>query len=124
MTYIAPGLHLLIDLWECSHLRDMAKIESALREAAQLCGATVLDIMLHGFGENAGITGVAILCESHISIHTWPETRYVAIDVFMCGRCDPRKSIPLFKTAFAAKRFKVTEHARGEPEKSLYSHSD
>jgi S-adenosylmethionine decarboxylase proenzyme len=53
-----------------------------------------------------GITGVAILAESHISIHTWPETEYAAIDVFMCGSCDPNKSIPIFETAFLAKNQK------------------
>lgn len=102
MTYIAPGLHLLIDLWGCSHLQDMDLIENAMRQAANICGATVLEIKLHSFGENAGITGVAILAESHISIHTWPETGYVAIDVFMCGSCDPNRAVPILEAAFKA----------------------
>ncbi len=113
MTYVAPGLHLLIDLWECSNLQDMEFIEATMRKAAGICGATVLGVNLHSFGENAGITGVAILAESHISIHTWPETGYVAIDVFMCGSCDPRRAVPVFETAFAAKRSEVSEHKRG-----------
>ena len=113
MTYVAPGIHLLIDLWECSHLQDMVLIENTMRKAAEVCGATVLEIKLHCFGENAGITGVAILAESHISIHTWPETGYVAIDVFMCGSCDPRKSVAVFEAAFEANKSKVTEHKRG-----------
>ena len=114
MTYVAPGIHLLIDLWECRHLQDIARIESAMREAASICGATVLDIRLHSFGENAGITGVAILAESHISIHTWPETGYVAIDVFMCGRCDPHGAIAVFEQVFQAQRKTVSEHKRGD----------
>lgn len=114
MTYIAPGLHLLIDLWECSNLQDLALIESTMRKAAHACGATVLDVILHSFGENAGITGVAILAESHISIHTWPETGYIAIDVFMCGACDPRNAIPIFETAFTARKSKITAHHRGD----------
>jgi S-adenosylmethionine decarboxylase len=113
MTYVAPGIHLLIDLWECSHLQDMKRIEATMREAAEICGATVLEIKLHSFGENAGITGVAILAESHISIHTWPETGYVAIDVFMCGRCDPHKAVPVFEKAFKSKKLKITAHHRG-----------
>lgn len=114
MTYIAPGLHLLIDLWECDHLQDMPVIEQVMREAASACGATVLEIKLHSFGADAGITGVAILSESHISIHTWPETGYAAIDVFMCGRCDPHKAIPIFELAFKSRRSKVIAHQRGE----------
>ena len=113
MTYVTPGLHLLIDLWECSHLQDAARIEATMRQAAAVCGATVLEIKLHDFGENAGITGVAILAESHISIHTWPETGYAAIDVFMCGKCDPQQSVPTFKNAFEAKSIRVTTHKRG-----------
>lgn len=114
MTYVAPGMHLLIDLWECSNLQDMPLIENTMRQAAGICGATVLEVKLHSFGENAGITGVAILSESHISIHTWPETGYVAIDVFMCGSCDPRRSVPVFEKCFSAKKSKISEHRRGE----------
>jgi S-adenosylmethionine decarboxylase len=84
-----------------------------MRDAAGACGATVLEIKLHSFGRDAGITGVAILAESHISVHTWPETGYVAIDVFMCGRCDPHKAVPVLEAAFAAGRANVTAHARG-----------
>jgi len=113
MTYVAPGIHLLIDLWECSHLQDMALIETTIRKAAEICGATVLEIKLHSFGENAGITGVAILAESHISIHTWPETGYVAIDIFMCGSCDPHRAIPLFEELFQSGKIQVSEHQRG-----------
>ena len=86
----SPGLHLLVDFWECRGLRDAEGIERTLREAAAACGATVLDVMLHNFGEGGGITGVALLAESHISIHTWPETGDAALDLFKCGRCDPR----------------------------------
>ena len=113
MTYVAPGTHLLIDLWECTHLQDMSVIEQTMREAALVCGATVLEIKLHSFGKDAGITGVAILAESHISIHTWPETGYTAIDVFMCGNCDPHKAITIFEAAFESKKSKVTAHKRG-----------
>ncbi len=119
MTSVAPGLHLLIDLWGCNHLHDMALVDATIRQAADICGATLLDMMLHRFGEDGGITGVAILAESHISIHTWPETGYIAIDVFMCGRCDPHLSVPVFEAAFAAKRMKVTEHPRGNQKDSL-----
>jgi S-adenosylmethionine decarboxylase len=109
----APGMHLLIDFWGASHLADAAYIEQALGRAAAACGATVLAIHLHSFGENAGVTGVAMLAESHISIHTWPELGYVALDVFMCGKSDPHLAVPVLHAFFKPAGMKVTESARG-----------
>lgn len=109
---VAPGLHLLIDFWGAKNLTDQSLIERTLRKAAKDCSATVLNIMLHSFGENAGITGVVILAESHISIHTWPETGYAAIDIFMCGSCDPYKALPTLKEAFLPEKAKVTDFRR------------
>lgn len=114
--FVAPGLHLLIDFWEAKDLQDMALVQNTLKEAAAACDATVMEIKLHSFGEESGITGVAILAESHISIHTWPELNYIALDVFMCGNCDPYKAIPVFETAFKPKRSKITAHKRGAVE--------
>ncbi len=108
------GTHLLIDLWGASHLDEIQGIEHALVLAANACGATVLGINLHSFGENSGVTGVALLAESHISIHTWPETGYAALDVFMCGACDPRSALPVLQEFFAPQKIKVTEVRRGE----------
>ena len=109
----APGLHLLVDFWECRGLLDAEGIERTLREAASACGATVLNVMLHNFGDGGGITGVALLAESHISIHTWPETGYAALDLFMCGRCDPRGALPMLEAWFSPGSTRVTEHQRG-----------
>ena len=80
------GRHLIAELHGCSGLADIDLIETTLREAAQAAGATVLEIRLHGFGPGQGVTGVALLAESHISIHTWPEHGYAALDIFLCGR--------------------------------------
>ncbi len=110
---IAPGQHLLIDFWGGETLTE-AEIETAMRDAAKACGATVLRVCLHGFGEGAGITGVAILAESHISIHTWPELDYVALDVFVCGGCRADAALDVLKHAFAPRRHKVRSVARGE----------
>jgi S-adenosylmethionine decarboxylase len=110
----APGMHLLIDFWGASHLEDSAYIEHALKQAAHACGATVLAIHLHTFGENAGVTGVAMLAESHISIHTWPEISYVALDVFLCGNSDPHRAVPVLHEFFKPVKMKVTESARGK----------
>ena len=79
------GTHLLADLSGCRGLDDAARIELALREAVAAASATLIDIRLHHFGEGHGVTGVALLAESHISIHTWPEHDYAAVDIFLCG---------------------------------------
>ena len=80
------GTHLLADLFDCGHLDDEARIEAALRAAVTAANATLLDIRVHGFGAGQGVTGIALLAESHISIHSWPERGYAAVDMFLCGR--------------------------------------
>ena len=80
------GTHLLADLYDCDHLADADRIEAALRAAVIASGATLLDLQVHGFGEGQGVTGLALLAESHISIHSWPEHGYAAVDMFLCGR--------------------------------------
>lgn len=111
---VAPGMHLLIDFWGARHLTDAGRIETAMREAAEACGATVLNVMLHSFGEGSGITGVAMLAESHISIHTWPETDYAALDVFVCGGCDATLALDVLRRHFQPVRERATPHLRGE----------
>jgi S-adenosylmethionine decarboxylase len=107
------GTHLLIELWGAKHLGDSARTEAALREGAVTAGATILHCHLHHFGPNAGLSGVLVLAESHISIRTWPERGYAAIDVFMCGVCDPYKTIPAIKRAFEPDSVQVVESRRG-----------
>ena len=72
------GNHLLIDLWDGEHFDDIGMIELALRRAVAAAGATLLHLHLHEFGAGGGVSGVAVLAESHISIHTWPERSYAA----------------------------------------------
>ncbi|MDA0785103.1 MAG: adenosylmethionine decarboxylase [Proteobacteria bacterium] len=107
------GRHLLIDLWDAERLTDIDHIEQTLRKAADASGATVLSVHLHQFSDSGGVSGVAILAESHISIHTWPERDYAALDVFMCGACNPHNALPILKSAFAAKSVTVNETRRG-----------
>jgi S-adenosylmethionine decarboxylase len=107
------GTHLLIELWGAKHLGDSARTEAALRDGAVAAGATILHCHLHHFGPNAGLSGVLVLAESHISIHTWPEREYAAIDVFMCGVCDPYKTIPAIKRAFEPASVQIVESRRG-----------
>jgi len=88
-------------------------MECKLRESVEVAGATLLHIHLHHFTPNGGISGVAVLAESHISVHTWPERGYAAFDVFMCGDAEPEKTIPVLKQAFKPTQLNVTEHLRG-----------
>jgi S-adenosylmethionine decarboxylase len=69
---------------------------------------------LHHFTPNGGVSGVAVLSESHISIHSWPEADYAALDVFMCGEAKPHLTIDVLKQAFRAREVMVKEHKRGE----------
>lgn len=107
------GLHLLVDLWDTSSLDDQLRIETALRSAAQAAGAKVLHEHFHVFTPQGGITGILLLAESHITIHTWPERGFAAIDLFMCGSCDPRDSLPTLKLVFAPGEMQVREIRRG-----------
>lgn len=107
------GTHLIVDLWDAINLDDGELIDKALREAADKAGATLLSIDLHRFTPNGGISGVAVLAESHISIHTWPERAYAAIDVFMCGEAEPHRAIDVLRKVFAPGMLTVTEHKRG-----------
>jgi len=107
------GKHLLFDCWNASNLDNLELIENTLRDAIKATGATLLHIHLHHFTPNGGVSGVAVLAESHISIHTWPEREYAALDVFMCGGTKPELALPIFKKAFETNNIDVSEHMRG-----------
>ena len=107
------GTHLLVDLWGASRLDEPEHIDAALREAAVTAGATILHSHFHHFTPNGGVSGVVVLAESHISIHTWPERDFAAIDIFMCGACDPNDAIPVIRRAFTPDRIGVDEQRRG-----------
>ena len=107
------GTHLLLDLWGASNLRDPELIDGALRDAAEAAGATILHSHFHHFGPDGGVSGVVVLAESHISIHTWPERDFAAVDIFMCGACDPYRSLPVLKQTFRPKSILLAEQRRG-----------
>lgn len=107
------GSHLLVDLWGASRLDNPDHIDQALREGAIAAGATILHGHFHHFTPNGGVSGVLVLAESHISIHTWPERDYAAIDIFMCGACDPHDAIAAIRKAFRPERLELAEHRRG-----------
>ncbi len=109
----SPGKHIIMDFIGAKHLTDIKYIKKALQETALFCKATILEINLHSFGEDAGITGVAILAESHITIHTWPEIGFIALDVFMCGNCDSSQAIIPLKRMFQPEKTNIKEIIRG-----------
>jgi S-adenosylmethionine decarboxylase len=108
------GVHLIVDLYDAKRLDDLDHVVAALRRCVEAAGATLLHVHLHHFEPNGGVSGVAVLAESHISIHTWPECGYAALDVFMCGKADPEACIPVLREAFTAKRVAVSELLRGQ----------
>ncbi len=110
------GTHLIVDVWDATHLDDPAYVERALVGAARKAGATVLSADFHHFQPNGGVSGVVVLAESHISIHTWPERNFAALDVFMCGDARPQDAVPVFREAFEAGRVTVSELRRGVTE--------
>jgi S-adenosylmethionine decarboxylase len=107
------GVHLIVDLHGAERLNDIEHIEATLRRCVSAARATLLHIHLHHF-QPSGVSGVAVLAESHISIHTWPEAGYAALDVFMCGSADPDACIPVLREAFSAKHVGVDEILRGK----------
>lgn len=96
------GLHLIGDLYQCdpTHLSDSTELRKRCFQLCKDAGLTVLGDFFHQF-EDAGVTGTVVLAESHIAIHTWPETRTVALDVFVCNhsRDNSDKAHQLFNAA-------------------------
>ena len=107
------GSHLIIDLYDAERLDDLPYIEEALRTCVTEAGATLLHIHLHPF-QPEGVSGVAVLAESHISVHTWPEAGYAAFDVFMCGDARPEACVEVLRRAFRPGRTAVSELLRGK----------
>ena len=106
------GKHLLIDLYGCGNHSSLEDIQGVMVDACKATGATVLFAHLHPF-EGGGVSGAIILAESHMSIHTWPENNFVALDIFVCGDCDPYKALPLLEKHFRPSTSKVSLEQRG-----------
>ena len=107
------GVHLIVDFWGAVDIGNLSKMEKALRSAIEAARATLIHIHLHHFGEGAGVSGVAVLAESHISVHTWPERDFAAFDIFMCGDSQPKEALRVLKGAFTPVHTQVVEELRG-----------
>lgn len=103
------GKHVLFDFWGCANLDSVETIEKALKEAVRACHVTLLEIKIRTFLPH-GISGIALIAESHISIHTWPEHKYAAVDIFICGKkVDPYLAVPVFKKYLKPKKAEVID---------------
>ena len=100
ITHREPkGKHLIIDLHHANHLNDMTLMKTAIHEIVAKTNTTLLFENFHPF-QPSGITGIACLAESHISVHTWPEYHFAAFDIFMCGDAQPELAIAILKHYF------------------------
>lgn len=114
---LAIGQHCLVDVYELdgAWAQDACRIETLLRQVAEAADATIINSHFHTFGNGGGVTGVLLLAESHISIHTWPEHVYGAIDIFMCGHHRIEAALTLLRAQLPAAHTHCTIHSRGMP---------
>ena len=100
--------HLLLELYRCDYekLNDESFLRCTLNKAAKLAKATVLNLISNKF-EPQGVTAIALLAESHISIHTWPESNYSAVDIFTCGQ----NMLPKLASQYLIEALKAEEHS-------------
>ena len=107
------GEHILVDFWGVERMDDLGFIQQAVEESALKCGAVVLHSHYHPFGENMGISGMTLLAECHISIHTWPERSFASLDIFMCGKCNPQIALDHLINVMNPKKIDHSIHRRG-----------
>ena len=111
----ALGRHVLLELYDCDAavLKDLEKVREEMVEAALRAQATIVTVTFHEFNP-FGISGVVVISTSHLSIHTWPEYRYAAVDIFSCGEVvQPQAAIDHLTQVFSAERISVVELQRG-----------
>lgn len=113
--HLPHGVHLLADFHGVAgeRLDDVLVIETLLHEAARGAGATPVGGHFHPFGPGRGVTGVLLLQESHISIHTWPEHGFAAVDVFMCGPARPQRAVAIIQAALCPLTLTCRDMPRG-----------
>ncbi|WP_338789901.1 adenosylmethionine decarboxylase [Bernardetia sp. MNP-M8] len=114
----ALGRHVIVELYDCkpSLLDDVIYVQNAMQNAAQEAGATIINLTFHHFSPY-GVSGVVVIQESHLAIHTWPEWGFASIDLFTCGEStDPWKCYNVLKEAFSASHGSTIEMRRGQLE--------
>jgi S-adenosylmethionine decarboxylase len=108
------GIHLIADFWGGEIIENPKKLEKIFVEAAKRSGNIPLKFSYHKFNPH-GLTGVLLLAESHISFHSWPEFKYLALDVFSCGKnAQPEKALRYLKKVLKPKKIKIFLFKRGK----------
>lgn len=110
------GKHLILEMWGCckDKIDNVDVVKDILVKATEVTRATLVDVVCHRFSPY-GVTGVAILAESHVSVHTWPEYGYAAVDIFICGNTiNPQNAASFITQAFLAKETSILEIKRGD----------
>ncbi|WP_249364735.1 adenosylmethionine decarboxylase [Pseudoalteromonas rubra] len=107
------GQHIIVDIFDASNLIGEQHIEEMMIECANAANATILKTHLHPFETNGGVSGMIILAESHISIHTWPEYNFAAMDIFMCGDAQPELCLAVIEQCFQPGKMVVNTLTRG-----------
>ena len=111
----ALGIHILLELEDCNIklLNDLKQIEVVMLKAAKKAKATIIESRFHRFSP-LGVSGVVVIAESHLTIHTWPEHAYAAVDIFTCGKLlQPKLATAFLVEAFASKKPSIVELERG-----------
>ena len=111
----ALGKHLLLELKGCDKeaLNDVSFLRGALLAAAEECGATILGESFHQFSPQ-GVSGIVIIAESHLFIHTWPEYGYAAADIFTCGdSVQPERAVEVLMKKLGSQNHSMVEMRRG-----------
>ena len=111
------GRHLIAEYYRCdaSVIDDLDAIREALIAAAEIIGATVMGHTFHRYNPH-GVSGTVVIAESHLSVHTWPESSYVAVDIYTCGGLDPNPGFDLLAERLGAESARVQEILRGLPD--------
>ncbi len=110
----ALGRHLIIEMWEAENLNSAQALEQGLKEAVAAIDGTLLDVRVVEFPVH-GVTGVAIIAESHVAVHTWPEYGYAAVDVFTCNlESDIHAGVEALSRHLLPGRVEVREISRGQ----------
>ncbi|MBM93511.1 MAG: adenosylmethionine decarboxylase [Legionellales bacterium] len=107
------GWHYLLDVYGVDRLSEADWVLDVMCRAARDAGATILHTHMHHFGEGYGVSGVVVLAESHISVHSWPERAYAAFDIFMCGQTNPMRAVEVIRAHCQPRHDKLHQIQRG-----------
>ncbi|MFC1485288.1 adenosylmethionine decarboxylase [bacterium] len=109
------GTHVIAEFYECDKkiIEDVKLVEQLMVNAAKVTNATIVDVIFHSFNPY-GVSGMIVIAESHLAIHTWPEYNFASVDIYTCGNeVKPWKAYEYLETAFKSKNISVMEMKRG-----------